>query len=210
MPILYRHIRLDNGIPFYIGIGINEKRAYQKDKQRRNKMWLNIVNNFGYEVEILYEHENYNIIKQKEKEFIKLYGRINNKTGILANMTDGGDGTIGNVLSNNHKNILSESKKSYWINNKYKHIGENNVSKRKDVKEKLKLTSSGINNAMYGMIGNLNPFYGKKHSNESLYKISNSRKGKCIGDSNPSKREEVREKISKSKIEYWKNKKSLL
>ena len=38
-------------------------------------------------------------IKDKEKEFIALYGRKNNNTGILANMTEGGDGTLGAVYT---------------------------------------------------------------------------------------------------------------
>lgn len=35
------------------------------------------------------------------------------------------------------------------------------------------------------MLGENNPMYGKKHSNETLSKISKSRTGKCIGEDNP-------------------------
>ena len=35
MAILYRHIRLDKNVPFYIGIGKDIKRAYSKSN--RNK-----------------------------------------------------------------------------------------------------------------------------------------------------------------------------
>jgi len=51
-------------------------------------------------------------------------------------------------------------------------------------------------------IGKNNPMYGKRHSLETRQLQSNSAKGKntgkLIGDKNPSKRPEVREKISKS------------
>jgi hypothetical protein len=208
MAILYRHIRVDKNEPFYIGIGKNDKRQRQKETYRRNNIWNAIVAKTEYEIEILFEHDDYNFIKQKEKEFIKLYGRIDKKTGCLANMTDGGDGTTGNILTEKHKNILKQTKKIYWENNKYKHIGDNNVSKRKDVKDKLKISSNGSNNGMYGMIGELNPFFGKQHTKDTKKSISNSRKGKCMGESNPSKRLEVREKIRLKKIEYWKNKKT--
>ena len=101
---LYRHIRLDKNIPFYIGIGtkpINVKfkslkrefwRAYSKS--HRNKFWKNITNKTKYEIEILYEDNNFEIIKEKEKEFIKLYGRKDLKKGELCNLTDGGEGTV--------------------------------------------------------------------------------------------------------------------
>ena len=40
---------------------------------------------------------------------------------------------------------------------------------------------------------------GLKASDETRKKISKNRKGKCLGNDNPSKRKEVREKISKNK-----------
>lgn len=45
------------------------------------------------------------------------------------------------------------------------------------------------------MKGKGNPFFGKKHSIETRKKVSLSRKGKCIGNNNPSKRLDVRLKI---------------
>lgn len=101
---LYRHIRLDKNEPFYIGIGTKQnrnhysleseyRRAYEKNR-KESFIWRNIVNKTEYDVEILIESDDYEFIKQKEIEFIKLYGRINKDTGCLANMTDGGDGLI--------------------------------------------------------------------------------------------------------------------
>lgn len=289
MPILYRHIRVDKNEPFYIGIGINEKRAYDL---KRNNIWKSIVKKTEYIVEILYEHDEINFIKIKEEEFIKLYGRIDNKSGTLANMTNGGESNSGRIVSERTKKILSKYcgekasfwgkkhseetkkiislknkdtkrkgisgetrqkmciaqksrkffrsgfklsdetkekiskankgkighpmgelekakvsalKKEYWLYNKHKHLGDNNVSRREDVRSKLSIALSGVNNAMYGMVGELNHFYGKTHTIESLIKISNNRKGKCIGNANASKRPEVREKIRQKKIEYWQN-----
>jgi hypothetical protein len=102
---LYRHIRLDKNEPFYIGIGTKQNRPHphMKSEYRRafetnrkeSYIWNNITSKTQHEVEILFESDNYEFIKEKEKEFIKLYGRINRKTGTLANMTDGGDGIIG-------------------------------------------------------------------------------------------------------------------
>lgn len=103
MHYLYRHIRLDKNEPFYIGIGTigNNADTYDKSYRRayivkkRSKLWEKVINKTEYEVEIVLESDDYDFIKQKEIEFIKLYGRIDIQTGTLVNMTEGGDGTLG-------------------------------------------------------------------------------------------------------------------
>ena len=98
MAYLYRHIRIDKNEPFYIGISkkdsINYERAYNFDYRHRNLHWTNIFNKTEIEVEILFENITYEFAKQKEIEFIKLYKRILDG-GILANLTEGGDGVLG-------------------------------------------------------------------------------------------------------------------
>lgn len=95
---LYRHIRLDNGLPFYIGIGKKTKEDLKYgyylravSKKYRNRIWAAIVEKVVYEVEILAESDDRDFIQKKEIEFIALYGRIDLKAGTLANLTDGGD-----------------------------------------------------------------------------------------------------------------------
>ena len=48
--------------------------------------------------------------------------------------------------------------------------GDNNPAKRLDVRKKISDKVSGKSNGMYGKTGSLNPFYGKKHSQEFLNK----------------------------------------
>lgn len=96
MGYLYQHTRKDTGQVFYVGISLNEdnyKRAF--DKRRRNKYWKSIVNKTDYNVEILYKNLSVEEVKVKEKEIISLYGRKDLGTGILANLTDGGEGVVG-------------------------------------------------------------------------------------------------------------------
>jgi hypothetical protein len=107
MACVYRHIRLDKNEPFYIGIGKDTKRAFYK--LRRNGLWNNIVAKSEYEVEILMEDISYQEALEKEKEFISLYGRIDKKTGTLANLTDGGEGTIGAIRSEEYRKNVSKS-----------------------------------------------------------------------------------------------------
>lgn len=101
---LYRHIRLDKNEPFYIGIGKKNKDSIYKrafTSFHRNKFWKRIVAKTDYEVEILLESNDYQFIKEKEKEFVKLYGRRDLGLGTLCNLTDGGDGTLNYKPSKN-------------------------------------------------------------------------------------------------------------
>jgi len=120
MHYLYRHIRLDSNEVFYIGIGTKPKsfksihiefsRAYSKNT--RSDFWKNIILKTPYEVEILFESDNYDFIKEKEIEFISLYGRRNLKQGSLVNLTDGGDGNLNSIVSIETKNKLSIARKN--------------------------------------------------------------------------------------------------
>jgi hypothetical protein len=109
---VYRHIRLDKTEPFYIGIGNkkNHARAYQTKPNRRNEIWRKISNKTDIEIEILFEGLTKNQASEKEKEFIKLYGRKDLNTGCLCNMTDGGDGIWNCVMSENTKEKMRQSK----------------------------------------------------------------------------------------------------
>ena len=92
MACVYRHIRTDLNVPFYIGIGKEVTRAYSKT--HRNDHWNHIVDKTSYEVHILFDDVSYEFAKEKEKEFIELYKRKEDG-GILCNLTKGGDGVLG-------------------------------------------------------------------------------------------------------------------
>lgn len=162
---LYRHIRLDNQTPFYIGIGTFVKngptlkqkyrRAFSKGK--RNKYWINIVNKHGYEVEIMFHTKSIDLIKEKEKEFINLYGR-RSSGGILCNLTDGGFGIEGFKHSDESKSKIGVSSRERPRKKGYK----------------LNLTEEGRNNIILAQTG-------KKVSEETRKKISNHLLGNSRG-----------------------------
>ena len=92
MAYLYRHIRLDKNVPFYIGIGKSDSdfnRAYSH--KNRNVYWNNIVNYTKYRVEIMLDDITWEQACEKEIEFIDLYKK-NTENGTLCNISDGGDG----------------------------------------------------------------------------------------------------------------------
>lgn len=119
MAIVYQHIRLDNNEVFYIGIGKTKKRAYNKNNNR-SKFWKNIVNKTDYIIEILYENLTWKEACNIEINLIKHYGRKDLKTGTLVNLTNGGDGVIGNILSEQTKIKMSNARKNIKITDQTK------------------------------------------------------------------------------------------
>ncbi len=111
MAYVYRHIRLDKNVPFYIGIG-NDNTYYRANfKFGRNATWKNIVNKTSYHVEILIDNVPLELALKKEIEFIKLYGRKDLGTGTLANMTEGGEGTVGLIITEETREKLKNRPK---------------------------------------------------------------------------------------------------
>lgn len=114
MAYVYRHIRLDKNEPFYIGIGSDDEGKYTRANEkncRRNSHWHRIYKKTEIEVEILLDGLDYEKAKEKEIEFIKLYGRRDLGTGCLINLTDGGDGIKNKVFTEEYKRKLSEAAK---------------------------------------------------------------------------------------------------
>lgn len=130
--VVYQHKTKDTNKIFYIGIG-NIKRPYSKYK--RNILWKNIVNKHDYKIEILHQNLTWEEACNIEINLIKEYGRRDNKTGILCNMTDGGDGKLGSKMSDKTKFKLLEIN----TGNKY------NLGKTFSDDHKLKLSISHKN-----------------------------------------------------------------
>ena len=95
---LYQYVRLDKNEPFYIGVGkrYKGKTDFTRAKQSHahNSICVAIIAKTDYRIEIIEEHDDYNFIREREKHLIAEYGRKHNHTGILANMTAGGDGCL--------------------------------------------------------------------------------------------------------------------
>jgi hypothetical protein len=160
MAYLYRHIRLDKNEPFYIGISSdsNYKRAFSK---RRSNIWNNITAKTNYEVEIVMDRLNWEEACIKEKEFIQLYGKITNG-GILANLTDGGEGIIGIERTEEYKNKISASLKGKKQSEETILKKTNSVLGRKNTEETKKRMSES-------KIGKQRPYMqGGKHPNAKL------------------------------------------
>jgi hypothetical protein len=196
MAYVYRHIRLDKNEPFYIGIGSDEEYKRANTNTRRNKHWINI-SKFGYEVDILFDGLTWDEACVKEKEFISLYGRKDKNKGSLCNLTDGGDGCLGRIVtfSEESKRKMSEArkgKKPYIITDEIRKNLSIAAKKRGISKEHLaKMNKARVN---------FTHRKGIPHTEETRKKMSDSRIG-------IKKSEEWCKAQSERVTQYWKNKK---
>jgi hypothetical protein len=102
MAIVYQHIRLDKNEVFYVGISSNYRRAYEK-ADRRNIIWGRIAKKTDYKVEFVAENISWEDACKLEIELIKKNGRLDLGNGTLANLTNGGDGSINRIQTEEEK-----------------------------------------------------------------------------------------------------------
>lgn len=172
--------RDDRNFPFYIGKGEGRRakshlRGDIGDNQHKNNT-INLCKREGIKIHV--EFIGVNLLESQacilETKAIAFWGRRDEGLGPLTNLTDGGEGSSGYVMPESRKLEYS-----------IKFSGENN------------------------------PFYGRKHKKESFENISWDRDftqtnefremtrqrftGRFVGDKNPSKRPEIRNKIGQTK-----------
>lgn len=83
---------------FYIGIGCGRNYERSRSRSNRNKFWNNVVKKYGsFSVEILHDKLTKEQACAKEVELISLYGKRFNGTGILVNLSDGGENSLYNI-----------------------------------------------------------------------------------------------------------------
>jgi hypothetical protein len=151
---VYRWIRLDKNEPFYIGIGTKTKNDIEygtftraASDKKNNTIWKGIKDKTSTLIQIVLESDNYEFIKCKEKEFINLYGRIDLGTGSLANLTDGGEGTLGVIVNEHSRKLRSiNSKNRIRHQSSYTKMTntrkQNNFMQTQETKDRISATKS--------------------------------------------------------------------
>jgi hypothetical protein len=158
MAIVYLHRRVDTNQPFYIGIGKTTKRAYSKND--RSVLWNRYVNKYGKIVEILHENLSWEECCNLEIFYIKKYGRLNNNTGILVNLTNGGDGIKGYSHTEETREFLRKLKTGSKLSESHKKaILKANIGRKHSEHSLKKMSESqlGEKNHRWGKNGSTDP-----------------------------------------------------
>jgi len=166
---VYVHRRVDDGRVFYVGKGTRDPRARKlfaraHDTSSRNPHWHRVAAKHGVEVEIVAMFPDDEKAQAHEKFLISEYGRDN-----LVNMTDGGDGCAGIVVSEETRrkiSIISSRPRSeafkIAIRAARKNGGNGGVVKKGDTlpeswRANIAAARAGSRNPMFGRAGDRSP-----------------------------------------------------
>lgn len=168
---VYEHRRADTGAVFYVGKGCGRRAT---NYSKRNRHWKSVANEAGgVDVKFIAREIDEEFSFLVEQEYIDLLKRQNIQ---LANLTVGGEGLSGAVFTEEHKRKIAATK-----------IGK---SRPPEVVNRMKASKTGKNT------GADNPFYGRKHSEETKARLR-------IASSSRTHTEEAKQKIRASAQATW-------
>lgn len=209
MAYVYRHIRLDKNVPFYVGIGRDKYFYRARSVKNRNRFWYSIVAKTDYEVDIMMDDISIEEARVKEQEFITLYGRADIKSGTLVNLTDGGEGCVGRSVTPEQVKAMIERCRTPEIRaNKSKSMigNKRGLGHRHTDEQKLKISVANGGRKRTPEQNEANRqrnlgnkyFFGKKHSEETKDKFRKLHQEGKIGRRGKPLSQEGRDKISKA------------
>lgn len=166
---VYIHRKASDGSPFYVGKGSLRARQKSQGCERalthdsRNRAWRNVVAKHGLVVEVVASCADDAIAQSLERKLIAELGRRNAGSGPLINLTDGGDGHAGIIVSDDLRRKRSANAKGprsdAWVQSirrARKNGGNGGVVKRGD-----KLPENWRSSLATGKLGEKNPYFGK-------------------------------------------------
>lgn len=163
----------------YIGQSVDIKRRfidYKKSLKKQQIRLYNSIKKYGYENHIfeVIEECNIELLNERERYWQDYYNVLSNN-GLNCRLTKTNDKS--GRLSNETIQKLKNKDSSYLKGNLFR----KNILHSEDIKKQIRNTliqnskKPGYKNSMTGKCGELNPFYGKKHTKETLQKIQENR-----------------------------------
>lgn len=173
---VYVHRRLSTGEIFYCGKGSERARSQRLLRERaftvdnRSLFWRRVVHkDGGFIVEVVRAFATDKEAQDWEKDIIAFYGRRNLKKGSLVNLTDGGDGHAGLLISTTTRQRRSAAasgpRSVKWvaaIRRARANGGNGGVVKRRDKlpllwRQHISQAKIGVKNPMFGRTGRAHP-----------------------------------------------------
>jgi hypothetical protein len=159
----YLYLRKDE-TPYYAGKG-HGNRAFTHTRHRlkcpKDKSRV-----------IIFPMESESSAFESEVALIELFGRKDNKTGILRNLTNGGEGSAGHIFTLEHRAKLSASLTG--------HIGNRGFVHTPETRLKMSVAHMGIKPTIETREKRSASLRGKKRSVITCEKIRTARKGKTL------------------------------
>lgn len=181
--------------PIYVGKGIRD-RYLVGDSHNHNPFLMNkirkiIREGFIVKVEFLVINLTEEGSFEEEREAIKCIGRYNKQKGPLCNLTDGGEGICGQIITEAYKNKTSKALK-----------GRKGKPHTKETKKKLSIINTGKKQSPELIAKRVAGRAGYRHSEESKKKTSRSLMGHppCIGNTGHKASKESIKRMSDSHI----------
>lgn len=143
-----------DGVPFYVGKGCGSRDLIEKTHNEIFMRTLRKIRDSGDEPRIVRWHDQ---IAERdafrlEEAYIKLFGRKDTRTGVLTNLTDGGEGSTGYRHSSDALEKISATHKGKFVSDEIRaKIGAKSVGRK--------------------------TFLGRTHSADARAKISVARRG---------------------------------
>lgn len=99
---------------------MGKEKNFRRSRSRRyrNNHWHNIVNKYDYDIEVVSKNLSEEEAIELEMFLIKQYGRKDIGSGVLVNMTDGGEG----VFNPSSLSMINRSGKNAWKSKKVKNM----------------------------------------------------------------------------------------